>query len=102
MSPATTPCAASASRAPCNSGAVTLRLNRDTTIPNRSPRPSRDPVSSRGMRSRSAGLQAREQMPQLLLLGAQVREVAAARRHFERNALGHLDAVPLQAEHFPR
>jgi len=44
-----TPWAARPSSAPANSGAVTLRLNRDTTMPNRSSRPSSGPVSSRPM-----------------------------------------------------
>src|SRR5690349_15071245 len=40
-------------------------------------------------------------MPELLLLGAEVREVTAARRDLERHALRDLDPVPLQAEHLP-
>src|SRR5262245_57276182 len=71
-------------------------------MPMRRPAPSSDPVYSCPAMASADELEAAEEVAELLLLRAQVGDVAAPCRHFEREPLDDLDPVVLQPDHLAR
>ena len=99
------PWSRSAFSAPAHSGSVTSRLKRAATIANRMPVASSAPSCARVLahqpppssrRRVGLGIEA-EQVAELVLLGAQVRDVLGGRHGLHRHPLDDLEAVALDA-----